>query len=364
VGTSLRGGTFQYLHISEFGKVCSRWPDKAREIVTGALNTIHVGSYVVIESTAEGREGYFHDYVMAAKRRQETGQSHGALDFKLHFFPWWQHSGYVLDTQDVEVLPEHLAYFDELRHKHGIKLSARQKAWWIAKYRQQGEDIYREFPSTVEEAFRASVQGAYYERQMSEMRKAGRLSAVPVEKGIPVTVGFDLGMSDENCLVFSQTIGKEPRIIDYYENSGESLGHYAEVMRDKGYNYGTVYLPHDAEVRSLNDRMSRVDALKGYGVKNIVVVPRTSDVMSGIEQTRKFLATAWIDAGRCGKLVKCLDEYRKEWDDRAGCYKERPLHNWASNGADSLRTLVCGLAMAQQRSNGVSGSKVAPGGFF
>jgi hypothetical protein len=58
VSTSMRSGTLQYLHVSEYGQLCSRYPDKAREIRTGALNTVQAGQVVFIESTAEGREGH------------------------------------------------------------------------------------------------------------------------------------------------------------------------------------------------------------------------------------------------------------------------------------------------------------------
>ena len=57
VGTSLRSGTLQYLHISEYGKLCAQFADKAREVRTGALNTLQSGQIVFIESTAEGHEG-------------------------------------------------------------------------------------------------------------------------------------------------------------------------------------------------------------------------------------------------------------------------------------------------------------------
>ncbi len=96
VGTSLRGHTLQYLHVSEFGKVCARDPEKAREIVTGAFNTIHVGQSIFVESTAEGKEGYFFDMCQRAFDIEKSGKSLGPLDFKPFFFPWWKESNYTL----------------------------------------------------------------------------------------------------------------------------------------------------------------------------------------------------------------------------------------------------------------------------
>ena len=92
VGTSLRSSTLQYLHISEFGKICSKYPDKAQEIVTGSLNTVAPGQYIFIESTAEGRDGYFYDICKQAQETKEGERSN--IDFKFHFFPWWKEPGY------------------------------------------------------------------------------------------------------------------------------------------------------------------------------------------------------------------------------------------------------------------------------
>jgi hypothetical protein len=88
VGTSMRGSTFQYLHISEFGKLCAKFPEKAREVITGSLNTLSSGQYCFIESTAEGREGHFYDMCTQARALQASDMKLTPLDFRFHFFPW------------------------------------------------------------------------------------------------------------------------------------------------------------------------------------------------------------------------------------------------------------------------------------
>ena len=97
VGTSLRGGTVQFLHISEFGKICRESPDKAEEIITGALNTVQVGQFITIESTAEGREGAFASMVRRCQDRELKGLPVGQMDYKLFFLPWHRHPEYALD---------------------------------------------------------------------------------------------------------------------------------------------------------------------------------------------------------------------------------------------------------------------------
>ena len=98
VGTSLRGGTVQFLHISEFGKICRESPDKAEEIITGALNTVQVGQFITIESTAEGRSGAFFNMIQNCRDRELKGLPLGPMDYKMFFLPWHKHSEYSLET--------------------------------------------------------------------------------------------------------------------------------------------------------------------------------------------------------------------------------------------------------------------------
>src|SRR5215831_6060909 len=90
VSTSMRSGTLQFLHVSEYGQLCARFPDKAREVRTGALNAVQAGQCVFIESTAEGKEGHFYDLCETAQAKQRTGAPLTPLDFKFNFFPWWR----------------------------------------------------------------------------------------------------------------------------------------------------------------------------------------------------------------------------------------------------------------------------------
>ena len=128
VSTSMRSGTLQYLHVSEFGKICAHTPEKAREIVTGALNTVEAGQFVVIESTAEGQEGAFYEMTQRARERAVSGVALTRLDYKFHFFPWWQELPYQLNDAAVVIGTEDERYFANLEET-GVKLSLAQKRW-------------------------------------------------------------------------------------------------------------------------------------------------------------------------------------------------------------------------------------------
>lgn len=94
VDTSLRGGTYQNILVSEFGKTCARSPQKAEEVMTGTLNAVPINGCVTIESTGEGMDGYYADLCMSAIQRGNKDLSE--LEYELLFFPWFEDIAYVL----------------------------------------------------------------------------------------------------------------------------------------------------------------------------------------------------------------------------------------------------------------------------
>jgi hypothetical protein len=349
VGTSMRSGTLNYLHISEFGKLCAAFPEKAREIKTGALNTVQAGQSVTIESTAEGAFGSFSDMCNTARALQEANKELTSLDWRFHFFPWFNDPGCALpvDMRDrVIITSEHRDYFKELEFSLGIKLSMGQKLWYVKKAAEQGEDMLREFPSTPDEAFMASIKGAFYKDQMTHLRRYKHLCRVPYEPSLPVNTFWDLGMNDETVIIFHQRYRMENRIIDVLHNTGEGLPYYAKQLQLKPYSYGVHYLPHDVEVRELGTGVKRLTTLQQLNVRPIRVVPRLESEMDGVDATRQMLPTCWIDEENCDYLIKCLDHYRKEWDDRLGAFKAKPLHDWASHGAKAFEQFATGYRPA------------------
>lgn len=351
VGTSMRSGTLQYLHVSEYGKICRKYPHKAKEIRTGAFNAVHAGQFIFVESTAEGRGGDFFDMTQEAKAAQAAGKPLTDMDFKFHFFPWWKDLRYQRDPAGVVFVEKMNAYFATLEKKHGIKLTDRQRAWYAKKSDEQKDDMKREFPSTPDEAFEVAIEGAFYGEQMTYLRSRGRLCEVPWEPSLPVNTFWDLGMNDSMTIWFHQRVGASNRLFDFYQNSGEGLQHYAKILKDKGYYYGRHYMPHDVAVRELgNNGKSRMQVAEGLGIRPIHKVNRpknVEEVLDGIEAVRAFLGSCWIDEISCFEGIRALDNYQKEWDENAGTWKRGPLHNWASHGSDALRTGATGFAVVE-----------------
>jgi len=339
VSTSYRGGTLQRLHVSEFGKICRQFPAKAREIVTGAFEAVGIGNKITLESTAEGRDGYFFDYSQSAQKHSEQGLDLTALDFAFHFFPWWQEPAYQMESGAV-VHQFLMDYFELLELKHGIELTRAQMNWYAKKQQDLGDDMKREYPSFPDEAFEQAVGGAYFIKQMRDVRKESRLTdKVHHNASLPVLTAWDLGMSDAMVIWFAQVVGREVHLIDYYENSGEGFEHYAAFLKEKPYTYGSHYGPHDLAVRELGTGESRLEAAKKFGI-TFELIPRISNHAEGIEAVRRFLPNCWFSEVGCNDGVNCLDNYRKDWDENLGRWKDKPRHDWASHGAKAFETLA------------------------
>lgn len=336
VATSARSGTLQRLHVSEFGKICAKYPAKAREIVTGAFPAVGKNPKT-IESTAEGQEGYFFDYTEKAMR--------GEGEFGFHFFPWWADPSYIADPDAFIPTSSDEIYFSKLKHEHGIELGPEQKAWWLKQERLLGGDMKRENPSTPEEAFEQAIEGAYFATQLAHADKSQSIGRFPYDPSYPVNTFWDLGRNDLNTIWLHQKIGGRHRFVGYYENSGEHISHYANWLRewykDRDAIMGDDYWPHDGKREDLFLENGRLGEAEKHGLYP-KIVSRPSSKMEAIEAARKVFASCDFDEKGCDIGIKRLRHYRKEWDDDRDVWRDRPRHDINSHGADAFMTFACG----------------------
>lgn len=174
VATSFRSGTVQRLHISEHGKICAKYPAKAKELRTGTLNAVADDCIIFDESTAEGVGGDYHSICTAAIELEQAGIDLTAQDFKFHFYPWYDDPKYSapVPAGGLRLSKYHQEYFAAVEQRMGITLTAEQKQWYIGKERTQGEEMKQEFPSTPEEAFLTSGRRVF--DPIATMRAGGR----------------------------------------------------------------------------------------------------------------------------------------------------------------------------------------------
>ncbi len=222
----------------------------------------------------------------------------------------------------------------------------------IEKLREEGmsdELIQQEFYCD----FNRGVDGTYYGRLISKAWEDKRITAVPYDESLDVCTAWDLGVGDSTAIWFYQeTPGGEIHFIDYYENAGEGLAHYVQVLRDKDYLYGRHFLPHDAKARELGTGATREEMLRKLHVKPTIVSRLSID--DGIQAVRSILPRSWFDEVRCKDGIKHLENYRKVFSDKLRCYVDRPLHDESSHCCDAIR--YGAIAISKGRRSGMTES--------
>lgn len=198
-----------------------------------------------------------------------------------------------------------------------------------------------EYAQEFECSWSAAVKGAYYADQIAKAEKEGRICRVPYDGLLGVSTWWDLGMNDSTTIWFTQATGREIRVIDCYDHSGEGLQHYANVLKEKGYTYDTHNAPHDIQVRELGTGKSRLETAKSLGI-SFKVVPNLG-VYDGIGAVRGILSRCWFDAEKCKVGLEALRHYRKEYDEKRKIFRNTPLHDWTSHYADAFRYFAVGF---------------------
>ena len=241
----------------------------------------------------------------------------------------------------------HNAFFDLYDYAN------HQEGWYAKTFKSSETGIISDLelneakhlmPDEVYEAefecsFDSAALGSIYAKGLTKAEEDGRITKVPYETGIKVNTFFDLGMQDKTAIWFVQIKGSAFHIIDYYENSGESLEFYASVLDEKKYLYDTHYLPHDANVRELGTGVSRVETAQSLGMRTSIV-PKLS-IDDGINAVRMILSRCWFDHEKCKDGLDALRQYRWAVSDK-GEVKNRPEHSWCSHAADAFRYFAVG----------------------
>jgi hypothetical protein len=343
----MRSSTLNYLHISEFGKICAKYPEKAREIITGSLETVALGQYVFIESTAEGSGGYF--YSMCQKAQKHVGKL-TELDFKFHFFPWWKEPSYIL-PEYIDPSKDMKEYFVSLESE-GIYLSGSQQAFYIKKYEVLEDDILREYPSTPAEAFKGSASGLVYGKQLLQLRADKRVGHVPYDANLLVHTAWDLGFNHTTAVWYFQIAQDGSiRVIDFHQESNLSLQGHIHIVKSKAYTYGDHIAPHDINRTDYGDGISWLSTAKDLGIHFLVC--EGHKVIEGIDRVKALFPRITIDSVKCEEGLRMLDNYRYEWDERLARWSRKPIDDYATDASDAFRYMAVGL-------NKISTSGAAP----
>ena len=342
VATSFRWWTIQYIHISEFGRICAKYPAKAREIVTWAMEALGPNGMLFIESTAEGNEWYFYDFFTLAENNRQEWKELTQLDMKPYFFAWWENKAYSLPESDsVIVTREDMNYFRAIEERCQIRISLWQKKRYIKKKQIQQDDMGREYPSFIDEAFNLAVEWAYYKYQLEDMRKQGRICDLPYDKDKPVYAVRDLWgfwWWDDMAIIFYQKVGEWIHIIDAEEATGYSMEWFqTEFVQPRGYNIIEDWFPHDGKRTESNWKSVSQNAREiGIPVRQLPI----GRITDWINEVKRLFHKIKIDEKNCAWLIKSLTNYRRERDQKRWMFADKPMHNRASHWCFAADTLI------------------------
>ena len=188
-------------------------------------------------------------------------------------------------------------------------------------------------------SFEGIAIGAYYAEVLRRARQDGRITRIPWRGGEPVYTFWDIGVSDATAIWFAQRYRHHLLFVDYYENTGQQVAHYAKVLRDKPYVYGGHYWPHDGKNRDFSGDGDRRETGRRLGINPIHIVPRGT-VESGIDASMRLFSQSWFDERRCERGLNALGSYCRDFDEDKQTFKPTPRHDWASHGADAFRTMA------------------------
>lgn len=186
---------------------------------------------------------------------------------------------------------------------------------------------------------RQSVDGAIFAKELQQAELDGRLTKVPYDATKPVHAVFDLGWADSTAIWFLQFVGMETRLIRYIEDSQKTISHYLATMQTFGYVYDKVWLPHDAENKTLAAAGRSIDDIVRAAGYKTQILPRVP-ILDSINAARTIFPSCYFDRDNAAEGINCLRHYRYEVDPATGQFSRSPLHDHYSHGADAFRYIA------------------------
>lgn len=350
-GKNARGGTHEFLWISEWGAIQFDDPKRSDEIADGGLPSAESGIIVVETTWKGGKTGRLYTDVVEESlkidKRYRTKE-----DWDIKFYAWWLDATYSRDGDVSQITPECIEYLEEIEEVEWIEIPPHQKLWYFKVAWPKRQKRYEEYPSTLHEIFKSPVDGAIYADYYTEAEIDGRILDFKAHKSEFYTF-WDIGKSDLMTILFIQRVGLQDRVFDGAMFQGETLEHCAKYVqrweKENDTYIAKNYLPHDAGHERLGKYSNKSvgDLLKECGLRGIEIVPVIPLVNIGIDHVRDRFPSLVFHKTNLERVYE-FGKSRISFNDaflnyrykpvEAGKSSTEPMHDIYSHPCDALRT--------------------------
>ena len=193
---------------------------------------------------------------------------------------------------------------------------------------------------------RSTIDGAIFAKEMQRAEQDNRICNVPYDAVKPVIAVFDIGWADSTAVWFVQFIGMETRLIRYYETNQTTISEILAKMQTFGYVYDTLYLPHDAQNRTISSNGRSLEEIVRASGYNVRIIERTP-ISDSINAARTIFSSCYFDKTHTVAGLDCLRHYRYDVDPDTKQFSKSPLHDQYSHGADAFRYI--GLMIQEKK---------------
>jgi len=183
---------------------------------------------------------------------------------------------------------------------------------------------------------RLTVDGAIFANEIQVAELDDRITKVNYDPTKPCHVIFDLGWADSTAFWILQFVGMETRLIRYHEDNQKTISHYLALLQTYGYMYDTLWLPHDAQNKTLSSNGKSIEEIVRAAGHKTRIIERTP-IADSINAARTIFRNCWFDRENCHDGLQCLRHYRYDVDPETGQFSRQPLHDQYSHGADAFR---------------------------
>lgn len=225
-----------------------------------------------------------------------------------------------------------------------VKANWRDNPWFTKELEQERLDCLRMQPDQYDHIWEGGyitvAEGAYFAQGLAKARLDGRIGRVSADPLMTLRAYWDIGgtgaKADACAIWIVQFIGKEVRVLDYYEQVGQPLASHIEWLRSKGYGKALCVLPHDGATNDKVYQVSYESALRSAEFE-VRVVPNmgTGAANQRIEAVRRLFPSIWFNEATTEPGWDALGWYHAKQDEKRGI-DLGPDHDWASHGADAF----------------------------